>query len=470
MTPTTQQPMRWALFTSFAPAGPPGVMWHHPKALTFDYMNLDHWIELSRALEAAKFDAIFWADHSGVHDIYQNSYATAVREAVQFPIGDPVLLTAALASATEDLGFAFSANVIQDHPYAFARRLGTLDHLTRGRIAWNIVTSFQPSAWRNLGYEQVDSHSARYERAEEYLQVVYKLLMGSWSDDAVVRDTERRIYATPDGVRPIRHEGHYYRVPGIATTAPGPQRLPVLFQAGSSDDGRAFSARHAEAVFLAARNPDGAQKQIDDTTGRLKEYGRRRSDILFFQHLNVVLGSTEEEARRKDEEAQSYLSSETSLAFTSSTLGTDLAVIDLDTPVGDFATESLQGGLKGLAEAAPDKAWTFRDIAMRLTRLRFVGTPEQFVVEAKKWQAAGVDGINLGTVTGMSDTYTFLEHAVPVLREHGLIQQEYSQGTLRQKLFAHSDEPAGPRPNKRHPSSSVSLSGDRGLASMGSDS
>jgi long-chain alkane monooxygenase len=142
--------LRFALFTSFCPGGPPGALWNHPQAVDFDYLNVDHWIKLARKLEQAKFDAIFWADHITAHDTYQKSWATAVREAVQFPIADPLLLTAALANSTSELGFTFSANIIQDQPYTFARKLTTLDHLTRGRIGWNIVTAFQPSAWRNM--------------------------------------------------------------------------------------------------------------------------------------------------------------------------------------------------------------------------------------------------------------------------------------------------------------------------------
>ena len=252
-------PLRWALFTSATPGGPPGALWDHPLAAGFDYLDLTAWVSVARKLEEACFDVIFWADHSGVHDVYQSSWRTAVREAVQFPSLDPLILAAALASSTTELGFAFSANVIQDHPYAFARKLATVDHLTRGRVAWNIVTSFQPSAWRNLGYERVGSHTDRYGRAEEYLHVIYKLLEGSWADDCVVRDRARRLFAIPDRIRDIHHDGEHYRVPGIHTSEPSPQRVPVLFQAGGSDEGRTFAATHAgRSVFSATLGPFAA--------------------------------------------------------------------------------------------------------------------------------------------------------------------------------------------------------------------
>ncbi|MFE2944568.1 NtaA/DmoA family FMN-dependent monooxygenase [Streptomyces sp. NPDC059255] len=444
----TPERLRFTHFTSFAPAGPPGPMWDHPKARDFDYLNIDHWVKLAQALEAAKFDGFFWADHSSVHDVYQSSYTTAVREAMQFPLGDPLSLTAALATSTKDLGFAFSANIIQDHPYAFARRLSTLDHITRGRIGWNVVTSFQPSAWRNLGHDQVGGHSARYEQAEEYLTVLYKLLEGSWEDDAVVRDLEERIYADPAKVHPIQHQGKYYNVPGIHTNEPSAQRVPFLFQAGTSKDGRAFAARNAEALFIFAHNPNAARSVITDVRSRFQELGRRTEDVLFFVHHNIVVGSTEEEAKRKSAEADEYLSSEALLAFSSSTMGTDLSQIDLDSPVGNFETNALQGQFRALAEAAPDKSWTFREVVMAMTTNRIVGTPEQIADELEQWRDAGVRGINVGSITGPDDTYAFLEHAVPVLQERGLMQSEYGPGTFREKMF---DGTTGPRLNDRHP-------------------
>ncbi|WP_138733737.1 NtaA/DmoA family FMN-dependent monooxygenase [Modestobacter excelsi] len=433
---TTQRPdLRFFLFTAFTPGGPVGAPWHHPGAVGFDYLNLDHQTRLAQALEVACFDAIFWADFSGVHDIYKSSPDTAIREAVQFPLGDPLILTAALAGATENLGFAFSSNIIQDHPYAFARRVATLDHLTKGRVAWNVVTSYQQSAWRNLGFDSLEAHANRYGRAQEYIDVVRKLLTESWEDGAVVRDTERRVYADPSLVHPIAHAGERFRVPGIALTEPSPQRMPVVVQAGTSDDGRDFSARNAEAIFVGSRSPEGAEKLLNDMAGRLEANGRTRADLLAFQYLSMSVASTEDEVKRKNEELDEHLSSEAALAFNSSTMGTDLSQIDLDKPIGDFKTDGLQGSFKMLAEAASDKTWTFRDVVSRIGTMRFIGTPPQVADELEKWRAAGVDGINLSCLDGVQGTYDFIEQAVPVLQERGLMQRNYSSGTLRDKLY-----------------------------------
>jgi long-chain alkane monooxygenase len=442
--------LRFTMFTSFCPGGPPGSQWDAPGSLGFNYVALADWVKLAQALEAAKFDGIFWADLTGVHDTYQDSWETAVREAMQVPIGDPLILAATLAATTNDLGFVFSSNIISDHPYTFARKVSTLDHLSNGRVSWNVVTSFQRSAWQNMGHDDVDLHGSRYVRGQEYVDVVYKLLEGSWDDDAVVRDQPRRVYADPSRVHDIQHKDDYYSVPGINLVEPSPQRLPLLFQAGSSDDGRSFAALNAEAIFIAARNLRGGESLISDVTRRMEAVGRRRSDVLFVQHLNVVLGSTEEEARAKAALAEEYFSDEAGLAFASSTMGVDLSAVDLDTPLKDFKTEALQGQLKGLADAAPDKRWTFRDM-FRHASNAFVGTPEQLADELAAWRDVGVDGINICHMTGTMDVYLFTEHAVPVLQERGLMQREYAPGTLREKMFAGTESFSGARVNSRHP-------------------
>ena len=437
--------LRFALFTTNAPAGFPGSRWNQPLALNHDYRSLNSWIDLARRLETVKFDALFWADHTGVYDTYQGSRDAAVREAVQFPINDPSMLVPALATVTEHLGFAFSANTIQEHPFNFARRMATLDHLTDGRVAWNIVTSFQRTAWRNLGFEDVADHSERYARAQEYVEVLYKLLEGSWDDEAVVRDVDTGIYADPAHVHSIEHVGRFYRCAGPSCVEPSPQRIPVLFQAGTSQDGRGFAARNAEALFIAAKNPQGAAKVIEDMRNLARENARFPEDLLVFQHINCIVGATEAEARRKAMEAVEYLSDETNLVYTSATMGLDLSTVDLDTPIGHLDTNGMQGKVRALAEAAPNKSWTFREVVSGLTTNHVVGTGEQLADHIEEWAAVGVDGINLSFVNGLGEFEDFATYAVPELQARGILQTEYAPGTLRKKLFGHSVV------NSRHP-------------------
>ena len=198
----------------------------------------------------------------GTYAAYGGNRDAAVEEGLQTPVNDPSLLIPAMAAATEDLGFAFTQSVLQEQPFNFARRLSTLDHLTKGRVGWNIVTSYLPDAARNLGYGGLPPHEDRYRRAEEYMQVVYKLLEGSWEDDAVIRDVERGIYADPAKIHDIDHGGEFYPdVPGPHLAEPSPQRTPVLFQAGTSERGRDFAARNAEAIFIIARTPEAARRR-----------------------------------------------------------------------------------------------------------------------------------------------------------------------------------------------------------------
>ncbi|MET0977298.1 MAG: NtaA/DmoA family FMN-dependent monooxygenase, partial [Paeniglutamicibacter terrestris] len=209
----------------------PGL-WKHPKDQSARYKDLSYWTDLAKTLEKGKFDGIFIADVLGTYDVFGGSNEVPLRAGTQVPVNDPFMLVSAMASVTENLSFGVTAGTAYEHPYPFARRLATLDHLTKGRVGWNVVTGYLPSAARNMGQEDQLEHDERYNHADEYLEVVYKLLEGSWEEDAVVKDVERGIFTDPSKVHEIKHEGKYFKVPGIAITEPSPQRTPVVFQAG----------------------------------------------------------------------------------------------------------------------------------------------------------------------------------------------------------------------------------------------
>jgi FMN-dependent oxidoreductase (nitrilotriacetate monooxygenase family) len=247
-----------------------------------DYTQFEPWVELAQILEKGCFDALFLADVMGLYDTYRGSAATSIIEAMQVPVNDPALLIPAMAYVTEHLGFAFTSSVLQTHPFTFARQLSTLDHLTRGRVAWNIVTSYLPNAAASLGYGSLPPHEARYDRADEYLDVTYKLWEGSWEDGAVRRDTQRRMYADPAKIHPIHHVGTHYEVVGPHLSEPSPQRTPLLFQAGSSPRGRAFAAKHAECVFIVTSRHSlrGASSIIHDIRTQAVGLGRHPEEVL----------------------------------------------------------------------------------------------------------------------------------------------------------------------------------------------
>jgi FMN-dependent oxidoreductase (nitrilotriacetate monooxygenase family) len=409
--------------------------WTRADSRSVDYTDLDAWIELAQLLERGKFDALFLADVVGTYAAYGGNRDAAVEEGLQTPVNDPSLLIPAMAAATEDLGFAFTQSVLQEQPFNFARRLSTLDHLTKGRIGWNIVTSYLPDAARNLGFGGLPSHEDRYRRAEEYLQVVYKLLEGSWEDDAVIRDVENGIYADPAKIHDIDHRGEFYPdVPGPHLAEPSPQRTPVLFQAGTSEWGRDFAARNAEAIFIISRTPAGARETIDDVRGRAVAVGRDPEDIVFFQGMSFIVGGTEAEAQAKAAEYDGGASLRGYAAHIGGAMGVDFADLDLEAPIGEIEQYNTQGIVKGLIESAPDKTATFGDLLAYRSINRLVGTPEQIADGLEEWAYAGVGGINVPYYVTPGSFADFIDGAAPELQRRGLMQSEYTPGTLREKL------------------------------------
>jgi FMN-dependent oxidoreductase (nitrilotriacetate monooxygenase family) len=226
----------------------PGL-WAHPRDRSWQYKDLEYWVELAEILERGKFDGLFIADVLGVYDVYRGNIDAALHHSAQIPVNDPLQLVPAMALVTKNLGFGLTASLSFEHPYTFARRLSTLDHLTKGRAGWNIVTSYLDSGARNIGLGGQSAHDDRYDVADEYMEVCYKLWEGSWEDDAVLRDLERRLFTDPQKVHPIRHDGRHFKVPGVHLCEPSPQRTPVLYQAGAStrDGASPASTRNARS-------------------------------------------------------------------------------------------------------------------------------------------------------------------------------------------------------------------------------
>lgn len=418
-------------------------LWRRDDTRQTEYASLDPWVELATLLERGRFDSLFLADVSGVYDNYKGSADTAIREAMQIPINDPSLLIPAMAHATQHLGFAFTGSVLAEHPFNFARRASTLDHLTNGRIAWNIVTSYLPSAARNLGFDDLPRHDDRYARGDDYLDVLYKLWEGSWEDDAVVRDSSRGIYADPAKVHRINHDGPYYQVPGPHLCEPSRQRTPLLFQAGSSDRGRDFAARHAECVFIVG---GGREKLIADVRARAAKFGRHPDDLKFCLGVSLIVGGTEAEAQAKAAALSETLSIEAGLAHMSGQLGADLGDVDLTKPIAAFDFNGILGFLKSYAEQIPDKTLTFGDLARRqMSGHWLVGSAEQIADRLEALAATGIDGFNLVYATTPGTFVDFIDGVAPILQRRGLMQTEYADGALREKIFG------SPRLSGRHP-------------------
>jgi FMN-dependent oxidoreductase (nitrilotriacetate monooxygenase family) len=441
-------------------------LWRHPNAARQrQFEGLEQWVELGRLLERGRFDLLFFADVIGAYDVYRGGWETTAREGAQFPTNDPLVLLSALVPATEHLGLALTSSVFYQHPFAFARQISTLDHLSRGRVAWNIVTSVIENGAQNVGLEALPVHDDRYVWADEYTDVVYKLWEQSWDADALVRDPDSGIFADPAGIREIRHIGEHFRVRGPHQVPPSPQRTPVLLQAGGSEAGRSFAARNAEAVFVVASTPQAGGKIVRDVRRRAVAAGRSPNDVKFLVALTIVVGATEQEARRRDAELERWISVEGMLAMLSGHLQTDLAAVDLDRPLADFHTEGMQGILRDLRESVPldqRAELTFRDVLGRFWRSRIVGSPEQVADELERWAAAGIDGVNIVEVIRPDTFEEFVEHVVPVLQDRGLVQREYAPGTLREKLFGH-----GPHLPDRHRATQIRVTSEPAPAAVG---
>ncbi len=423
-------------------------LWVRDDTRQVEYKTLAPWLELARLLDGGEFDALFLADVMGLYDTDRGSADVSIREGMQVPVNDPMLLIPAMAAATERLGFAFTASIFQSHPFTFARQLSTLDHLTNGRVAWNIVTGYLPNAAASLGLHDLPDHDLRYDQADEYLDVIYQLCEASWEDDAVLADRVNRVYADPAKIHKIHHRGRWYEVEGPHLCEPSPQRTPMLFQAGSSNRGREFAARHAEGVFvLTNRKVLAAGKgPVHDIRARAARYGRRPDDIAFYQGVSPVVGGTEAEARAKEADLREQLSTEGGLAHLCGSIGVDLGAIDPDRPLETFDSNGMQGAVKAMIESAPVGTRTFRDLARaNMTGQFLVGAPEQVADVLEGFADAGVTGFNLVYSTTPGTFVDFIDGVVPELRRRGRLRQPDEPVPLRQKLFGE------PRLNERHP-------------------
>lgn len=422
-------------------------LWRQPGARQTDFNSLDHWVHLAKLLERGRFDFIFFADVVGLYGDYGGSYEKYVQSGLQIPSNDPSVVASAIVYNTTDLGIALTSSVIQEHPFNFARKISTLDHASHGRIAWNIVTSALANAARNFGYDGLEEHDERYRWADEYVDVTYKLWEGSWDDGALLQDRARGLHGDFSRIHKIHHSGKRYRVEGPHLVAPSPQRTPVLFQAGSSLAGRDFAARNAEAQFIISPGPAAARDLIDDTRRRVVAAGRKPGDLKFFQGLHFVIGSTEEEARRKEVELDEAIDLDGMVAHLSGAVGVDFGGHDLDTPLGDIAdTDGTRSIVAWVQESVSGREATVRDLGLLQGRnSRVVGTPESIADQLQRWRDAGVDGINVVNATIPGSYEEFVDHVVPVLQHRGLAQREYAPGTVRTKLFG------GDLINDRHP-------------------
>ena len=414
--------------------------WRVPGEQSHRYTDREYWTDVARTAERGGFDAVFFADVRGIYDVYGGDRETAIRHAIQTPANDPQALVPAMAEVTDHLGFAVTRSTTYVHPYQLARELSTLDHVTDGRLAFNVVTSYLESAAENLGLDERMDRQDRYGRADEFMDVCYRLWEDSWEDDAVVHDRETGVYTDPEKVHAIDFEGEHFQVPGPHSCEPSPQRTPVIFQAGSSDRGREFAADNAEAVFVSQPTEQGVEEYAEDMRSRFAERGRDPDSLLVFPGIVPIVGETEELAQQKYDLYREQVSTEGTLAMLAGFTDIDFSELDDDQEVEHIETGAIQGTVNAFTKADPDRSWTVREVAefagIGTTSPIVVGTPAQVADELEHWfREVGVDGFNIKEVTRPGTLREFVDMVVPILRERGLVRESYEGDTLRENLL-----------------------------------
>ncbi|NUF24422.1 LLM class flavin-dependent oxidoreductase, partial [Acinetobacter oleivorans] len=427
----------------------PGL-WRHPQDRSVEYKDLEYWTDLAQILERGFFDGIFIADVLGIYDVYHQSAEHALTGAVQVPVNDPLQIVPAMAAVTKHLGFGVTTSISFEHPYPFARRISTLDHLTKGRVGWNIVTSYLESGSKNLGLKTQVNHDNRYDIADEYLEVLYKLWEGSWEEGSVLRDRESGIFADHKKVHPIQHEGKYFTVPGIHICEPSPQRTPVLYQAGASSRGQKFASQNAECVFIAAPSKIATKKVVQGIRQKLAQEGRDPYSVKIYALLSIVTDETDAKAQAKFKEYQSYGSYDGALTLLSGWSGVDFSQYQPIDKVEYIQTNAIQSLLDSYVNADPERVWTIEEIAnwnsLGGNGPVLVGSAETVSDALQQWvEDTDVDGFNLAYILAHQTFADVVEFIVPELQKRGVYQTSYAQGTLREKLFG-----AGPYLPENH--------------------
>ncbi|MEV6008013.1 LLM class flavin-dependent oxidoreductase [Streptomyces sp. NPDC051976] len=408
--------------------------WRLPESDPFASVDVGHYRHLARTAERGTFDSLFLADGPVLfHSVGQRPSGTL----------EPLTLLTALAGATEHIGLIATASTSYNLPYNLARTFASLDHVSAGRAGWNIVTTAGAQAARNFGLDEEPAHATRYERAAEFLDVALKL-WDSWEDDLIVGDKASGVWGDTAKLHPPRHRGRYFSVDGALNVPRSPQGYPLLVQAGSSEDGKEFAARYAEAVFTAQQTLGDAQEFYADLKARTRAAGRDPEGIKILPGIVPVIGDTEAEARRREAELEEHIVHEHGLYQLEQVLNVPAGVLELDSRLPlDLPPESAIEGAKSrytlVVELARREDLTVRELIARLGGGRghrtFSGTPEQVADTIENWfQTGAADGFNIMPPVLPSGLDLFVDHVVPILRDRGLLRREYVPGqTLRER-------------------------------------
>ncbi|WP_339317587.1 LLM class flavin-dependent oxidoreductase [Paenibacillus sp. FSL R10-2734] len=408
--------------------------WRHPSSGASRAFDLEYLTEIAQTAERGKFDMVFFADVLG-QKLSGNAQSSLKL--------DPVIIISALAAVTKNIGLTATLTTTYNDPYHVARKFAAIDHLSKGRAAWNVVTSANEGESLLFGKDKHLQHASRYERAEEFVEVVKQLWL-SIESEALVIDKEQGQYLDVEKVHPVDHEGAWFKVQGSLDSSTTPQGHPVIVQAGSSESGKELAAKTAEVIFTAWQTLEEAQTFYRDVKGRLAKYGRKPEDLKIMPGVFITVAKTEEEALLKQQQLNSYILPEVGLSYLSAFTNIDLSGYDVDEPLPEFSSIEDETNPRIRYKIIRDIAkrenlQSIRAIYERIAGARghreIVGTPEQIVDQLEEWFLnEGADGFNVMPPHFPEGFNDIVELVIPELQRRGLFRTEYESNTLRGNL------------------------------------
>src|SRR5476649_2592017 len=402
--------------------------WRHPQALANASVNFDFYKQQTQLAEGAKFDFVFIADSLHIHEKSSPHYLNRF---------EPLTILSALAALTSHIGLVATVTVSYTEPFQVARQFASLDHISGGRAGWNVVTSWLSGTADNFGKTEHPPHAVRYRIAQEHVGVV-KGLWDSWEDDAFAHNKQTGEFFTPGKLHALNHKGEFFSVKGPLNIARSRQGQPVIFQAGTSEDGRNFAAENADAIFVGAEAFDEAKAYYRDLKKRATDFGREAEKLAILPGIRPIVGRDQAEVESRYQQAVELVSIEDAIVALGRPFNDyDFNQYPLDAPfpeLGDLGTNSHKGTSDRIKQLAKDEGLTLRQVALRFSRPRrdFVGTPEQVADALQTWFEAGAaDGFIINSLLPDGLQY-FTELVVPLLQQRGLFRSEYESSTLRE--------------------------------------
>ncbi|WP_342358724.1 LLM class flavin-dependent oxidoreductase [Terrarubrum flagellatum] len=434
---------RYMKLVAFLKAGPTSHhhgMWRHPETDN-GFLEPEWYEHLARVLERGFFDCLFFADVLGLYDYYNSSYDVTVGKGGALSLLDPLPIIAMMARVTRNIGLGATLSTTFHNPYQIARTLATLDILSNGRTAWNVVTSASHLEARNFGLDAIPGRDERYARADEVLESCVKL-WESWETDAIILDKESGVFADPRKLRYANYQGRFVRTRGPLTTPRMPQGRPIIMQAGSSGPGRDFAARWAEMIFTLQHTADDMRRFRSETRARMTALGRDPDDCAVLPSVDPIIGETESIAREKQDYVNSLVDPELGMALMSSHVGVDLSRFPISQPVSDLSLEEgSRGSFDVILQGTRAHGLTLGEAARRYATSelapQIVGTPAQVADQLEAmFTSEACDGFILTPTVTPGTWEQFTRAVVPILQRRGLMRRAYEGSTLRENLRA----------------------------------